>query len=82
MTAKDRALLKELEPTFETVVLPFGALETIDRLRGEQSRSDWLEEAALRLARQQAGHDPQDPIGWYDLGPGLSVPRLHVVTRS
>ena len=65
----------------ESVDLPAGAVEAIDRLRGSHSRSEWLAEAALRLARQQSGHDPQDPIGWHDLGPGISSPRLRIVPK-
>ncbi len=65
----------------ETVQLPAAAVDVIDKLRGTSSRSEWLAEAALRLARQQSGHDPQDPLGWYDLGPGISPRRLHVVPK-
>ena len=47
-----------------TVRLP---AEVIDALRGDQTRATWLEEAALRLARQQCGRVPTDALDWSNL---------------
>ena len=63
-----------------SIDLPEAALEVIDKLRGNQSRESWLIEAAMRLARQQSGHEPNDPIGWHDLGPDISPPRLRLIS--
>jgi hypothetical protein len=46
----------------------------VDRLRGSQSRADWLKQAALELARRQLGHDPIEPVGWQDLRRDLLAP--------
>ncbi len=40
------------------------ALEVIDHLRDHQSRSDWLEEAALELARSKADFWPGIQYSW------------------
>jgi hypothetical protein len=53
-----------------TVELP---VEVVDRLRGDQTRRAWLEEAALRLARKQSGYDPLEPVGWPELRRGQVV---------
>jgi hypothetical protein len=51
-----------------TVTLP---VAVIDRRRGSQTPAGWLEQAALELARRQSGHDPLEPVSWWDLRRGL-----------
>jgi hypothetical protein len=42
-------------------------LALIDDARGAVDRESWLREAALRLLRQQRGHDALAAVSWDDL---------------
>ena len=49
--------------TFAAITVDLPA-DIVDRLRGTQPRQEWLSEAALRLARQQVGFNPLEPVDW------------------